>query len=124
MSEFATRDSIIGKPFKRSVVVEDYCGAKYRIRNLTAGESNAITSQHLVADDEQRQAELLASLPARYILMQWVDENGDRVLGDDDLPKLLAQGASFVSGLAAICQSHNGKGDVAAAEKNSAETQS
>lgn len=116
---YATRDEILGQPFKRTVVVEECCGRKFRIRNLTAGEFNTVGSKHLACDDEDRRAQLLASLPARFIVQQWVDENGHRVLSDTDVVKLLDQGSDFVEQLAALCQKHSGKKDVEGAEKNS-----
>ena len=118
MSQKASRDLVLGVPFTRTVTEYYHEGVTYRIRNLTAGENNTEASKHLACDDEDRRAQLLASLPARYVAQQVVDDNGYRIFSDLDVVKLLDKGSDWLSGLAEICQKHNGKKDVASAEKN------
>lgn len=119
---FATREDILGKPLVRTYEPIEVQGHKFRIRSLTAGESNKVSALHMASESEEDRQKALASLPARYIVQCCVDEQGHRIFSDLDVTKILDLDAAFVQEWSDACQKVAGKKDVASAEKNSEPT--
>lgn len=98
---YATRDALFGQPAVRRFKDVEVDGHKFRLRSLTAGESNpwAVKSQ-------DRKGMVTAG--ARLIALCCVNADGQRIFGDTDVAKLLELDAAFLSKLAKECQLHAG----------------
>lgn len=122
---YATRDALLGAPPVRRYRDVEVHGHKFRLRSLTAGESNGCQAKHLAIDDEDKRAKAIASLPCRTIAQCCVDHDGHRIFGDLDVGKLMDLDAAFITALATECRKFAGieDEDEADAKKNLSETE-
>lgn len=115
---YATREAIFARPRQRRFKDVEIDGDKYRIRSLTANESNqwAVKSQTPKG---------LVTAGPRLIVLCAVNSDGQRIFSDTDVSQWLEMDSSYVTKLAAECQEHAGivnEDKLEDAEKNSDET--
>jgi hypothetical protein len=122
---YATRDSLLAAPPQRRFVDVEVHGHKFKLRSLTAGESNGCQAKHLAIEDEDKRAKAIATLPCRTIVQCCVNAEGQRIFSDTDVVKLMDLDAAFVTALATECRKHAGieDDDEADAKKNLNETE-
>jgi hypothetical protein len=106
---YATRDMLLGgAPPERRFADVLVHGKKFRLRSLTAGESNRCQAKHLAIEDEDKRAKAIASLPCRTIVQCVVNADGQRIFSDTDVVDLMDLDAAFVTALATECRKHAG----------------
>lgn len=108
---FVSRDSLFGAPPARRYAEREFEGfGKFRIRSLMAAEVNSWQAKGAggKAKDIERAA---VTAGPRLIALCLVNANGERILSDLDVAKLLEMDGSFVAELAKWCVEHCRLGD-------------
>ena len=118
----STRDAFLSLALKRQKLTIPELGDVY-IREFTSQEASEFQamSTQLMDGTKIRDAKRLAELTARVLIWAVVDENGDQVFNEDDLPAVMALPNRIVDKIATsvLDLSGQGQGAVETAKKGS-----
>jgi len=110
MSDLATRDTLLAAPKRRFAEVEIAGWGKVRIRSLSELERSRIETSML---DKKGQiaSNRLVDIKCRWIVAAVVDENGNTLLTNGDIPQLQQQDSSCTDALMDAIKEHCGLSD-------------